>query len=210
MSTIKSADEHLTLNADGTSKNILFQADGVQKASISSAGLFTSTTIDATKLTGNLPAISGASLTGLTSAQMPTGSVIQVVHVNYATGVNQGGTTYADTGLTATITPSSTSNKILVIVSQAVFFSVDTTNSRTATFNLMRGVDELEDKEYSADFHQAVYDLPFNHSVNHLDSPNTTSATTYKTQFKLNGTTSDVKVQDGSCTSNITLMEIKG
>ena len=65
MSTIKSADEHLTLNADGTSKNILFQADGVQKASISSAGLFTSTTIDATVLTGNLPAISGASLTGV-------------------------------------------------------------------------------------------------------------------------------------------------
>ena len=65
MSTLKSADEHLTLNADGTSKNILFQADGVQKASISSAGLFTSTTIDATVLTGNLPAISGASLTGI-------------------------------------------------------------------------------------------------------------------------------------------------
>ena len=65
MSTIKSADEHLTFNADGSSKNILFQADGVQKASISSAGLFTSTTIDATALTGNLPAISGASLTGL-------------------------------------------------------------------------------------------------------------------------------------------------
>ena len=65
MSTLKSADEHLTLNADGSSKNILFQADGVQKASISSAGLFTSTTIDATVLTGNLPAISGASLTGI-------------------------------------------------------------------------------------------------------------------------------------------------
>ena len=65
MSTIKSSDDHLTLNADGSSKNILFQADGVQKASISSAGLFTSTTIDATALTGNLPAIDGSSLTGI-------------------------------------------------------------------------------------------------------------------------------------------------
>ena len=65
MSTIKSSDEHLTLNADGSSKDIKFQANGVEKASISSAGAFTSTTIDATKLTGNLPAISGASLTGL-------------------------------------------------------------------------------------------------------------------------------------------------
>jgi len=65
MATIKSSDEHLTLNADGSSKDIKFQANGVEKASISSAGAFTSTTIDATKLTGNLPAISGASLTGL-------------------------------------------------------------------------------------------------------------------------------------------------
>ena len=65
MSTIKSSDEHLTLNADGTSKDIKFQANGVEKASISSSGAFTSTTIDATKLTGNLPAINGAALTGV-------------------------------------------------------------------------------------------------------------------------------------------------
>jgi len=74
MSVLQSSGDHLTLNADGSSKNILFQADGVQKASISSAGLLTSTTIDATVLTGNLPAISGASLTGVTatdSAALP-------------------------------------------------------------------------------------------------------------------------------------------
>jgi hypothetical protein len=65
MSTIKSSSDHLTINADGASKDIKFQANGVEKASISSAGAFTSTTIDATKLTGNLPAISGASLTGV-------------------------------------------------------------------------------------------------------------------------------------------------
>ena len=63
MSTIKSSDEHLTINADGSSKDIKFQANGVEKASISSAGLFTSATIDATKLTGNLPAINGSALT---------------------------------------------------------------------------------------------------------------------------------------------------
>jgi hypothetical protein len=68
MSTIKSSDEHLTLNADGSSKDIKFQANGVEKASISSAGAFTSTTIDATKLTGDLPAISGANLTGLSAS----------------------------------------------------------------------------------------------------------------------------------------------
>jgi len=65
MSTIKSQDENLTLNAHGSGNDIKFQSNGVEKASISDAGLFTSTTIDATKLTGNLPAISGAALTGV-------------------------------------------------------------------------------------------------------------------------------------------------
>ena len=65
MSTIKSSTEHLTLNADGSGKDIKFQANGVEKASISSTGAFTSTSIDATKLSGDLPAIDGSSLTGV-------------------------------------------------------------------------------------------------------------------------------------------------
>ena len=79
MSTIKSSAEHLTLNADGASKDIKFQANGVEKASISSAGAFTSTTIDATALTGNLPAISGASLTGLPGIDADADSWARVV-----------------------------------------------------------------------------------------------------------------------------------
>lgn len=82
MSTLKSSNDHLTLNADGTSKDIKFQANGVEKASISSAGAFTSTTIDATKLTGNLPAISGALLTNL-----PAGGVDGIVSSANATAI---------------------------------------------------------------------------------------------------------------------------
>jgi len=92
MSTIKSSDEHLTLNADGSSKDIKFQANGVEKASISSSGAFTSTTIDATKLTGALPAISGAALTGvgvagITSAADATAITIDS-NENVGIGVN--------------------------------------------------------------------------------------------------------------------------
>ena len=50
MSTIKSSAEDLTLNADG-SNEVKFQINAVEKASINSSGLFTSTTIDATALT---------------------------------------------------------------------------------------------------------------------------------------------------------------
>ena len=65
MSSIGSNSEDLILNADGGSSTIKLKINGTEKASISSAGAFTSTTIDATKLTGALPAISGASLTNL-------------------------------------------------------------------------------------------------------------------------------------------------
>ena len=103
MSTIKSSDEHLTLNADGTSKDIKFQANGVEKASISSAGAFTSTTIDATKLTGDLPAISGANLTGVgvagisssADATAITISSSEDVGINHSTGFG----TYSGTGV---------------------------------------------------------------------------------------------------------------
>ena len=91
MSTIKSSDEHLTLNADGTSKDIKFQANGVEKASISSSGAFTSTTIDATKLTGDLPAISAASLTNVPAANI-TGTLPAIDGSNL-TGVGVSGIT---------------------------------------------------------------------------------------------------------------------
>ena len=88
MSTIKSSDEHLTLNADGTSKDIKFQANGVEKASISSSGAFTSTTIDATKLTGDLPALNGSALTNLDAAD------VSGTHTNLtSTGIDDNATT---------------------------------------------------------------------------------------------------------------------
>jgi hypothetical protein len=58
MSTIKSSTEHLTLNADGAGKEIKFQANGVEKASINSTGVMTATSYagDGSALTGVGPA----------------------------------------------------------------------------------------------------------------------------------------------------------
>ena len=78
--------------------------------------------LDAANLTGALPAISGASLTGLTASQMPAGSVLQVISGEkgstfVGTSVDDNGGYFIDvTGYSATITPASTSNKILVTV----------------------------------------------------------------------------------------------
>ena len=57
MSTIQSSAEHLTLNADGSSKDIKFQANGSEVGSLSSSGVMTATSF----------AGSGSSLTGLVS-----------------------------------------------------------------------------------------------------------------------------------------------
>jgi len=46
------------------------------------------------------------------------GNVLQVVYGTTATSVTHSTSTYIDTGLSASITPSSTSSKILVIVDQ--------------------------------------------------------------------------------------------
>jgi len=54
MSSIGTNSEDLVLNADGSSSEIKLKIDGTEKASISSAGAFTSTTIDATALTGTI------------------------------------------------------------------------------------------------------------------------------------------------------------
>ena len=49
---------------------------------------------------------------------MPTGSVLQVVQAEYSSETSSTSGTYADTGLTATITPTTSSSKILVSVNQ--------------------------------------------------------------------------------------------
>ncbi len=70
MSSIASNSEDLILNADGGSSTVKIKINGTEKASISSAGAFTSTTIDATALTGNLPAVNASALTNLTAANL--------------------------------------------------------------------------------------------------------------------------------------------
>jgi len=112
MSTLKSNNENMTINADGASSEVKFQANGVEKASISSAGAFTSTTIDATALTGNLPAISGASLTGV-------GKVLQVKAVVDTTSTAISSTSWTDIGLSLSITPQTNSNILVSFNLQA-------------------------------------------------------------------------------------------
>jgi hypothetical protein len=135
MSKITSSSSDLTINADASTSDIKFTIDDVEKASISSAGAFTSTTIDATKLTGNLPALNAASLTSVPAANLTGslpagmgGKVLQVVTSRLGAHWASSSTSWVDvTSMSATITPTSSTSKILV----TVMFGRITTNQST-------------------------------------------------------------------------------
>jgi hypothetical protein len=162
-----------------------------------------------------LPAVTG---NVLTDTSPKAGNVIQVVQATTSTQVSVTTGGYTDTTLTATITPSSSSSKILVLVSQAFNTSVSS-GSQYGGIRLLRGATViLYPAEFSgapADFGLSTYgNGVYNRaSINYLDSPATTSATTYKTQGRPYITTSSGTMvfqpsADQNPTSTIILMEI--
>ena len=66
------------------------------------------------------------------------GKVLQVVHASYSTAQASSSTTYADTGLTATITPSSATSKILVLVSQNGLQKTNAESTSRISIKLLR------------------------------------------------------------------------
>jgi hypothetical protein len=149
----------------------------------------------------------------LTAAQMNdlrgAFRVLQVVSANFNTQAVNATTTYADTGLTATITPSATSSKILVLVNQAGVTKGGANATSGCDLKLLRGATDISQFGYAVGYTNSTADnYTGNHPCMFLDSPATTSATTYKTQFKNQAAASGVGVQVGSAQSNIVLLEI--
>ena len=159
---------------------------------------------------GGANAITGTIPTSVAPGQ---GKILQVVQSVHSTQVNQGSTSYSATGLSGSITPSSSSNKILISVEQYFTFRVTTSSERQAAFKLLRGSTDLDEYLYALVGNNAVssdFRIPCISTYSHLDSPSTTSAITYSTQFKLNGTSADLYAQNDGSPSTITLMEISG
>jgi hypothetical protein len=147
----------------------------------------------------------------LTAAQMNdlrgAFRVLQVVQGTTSTQMSNSTSTYADTGLTATITPSSTSSKIMVITSQDV--GKDNGNSENAVqMALLRGASVITNSGNVLCYTNSVLFNIITHTFSYLDSPATLAATTYKTQIRNVNNSASVKAQYGGGTATITLMEI--
>ena len=135
--------------------------------------------------------------------------VLQVVSATYATQTASSSSTYADTGLTATITPKFNTSKILVLVSQNGLYK--DTNSTGVNVKLLRtSTDLLVFSAQSANTSSGATNIVGSATASYSDSPATTSATTYKTQFASSGNNAQAIVQVFSAVSTITLMEIAG
>jgi hypothetical protein len=150
----------------------------------------------------------------LTAAQMNNlrGAfrVLQVVNASTAALVSNSTNTYVDTGLSATITPQSATSKILVLVSQNGLHKSDANAGNRIDIQLLRGATAILVVCADACFTNTAMQLAVPSATStFLDSPATTSATTYKTQFKNSSGTAAISVQfNNSNPSTITLMEI--
>jgi hypothetical protein len=138
------------------------------------------------------------------------GKVLQVIQATTVTEVSNSTNTYTDTGLTATITPSSATSKVLVLVSQNGCSKTSANSDNAIQLRLLRGATNIIDfATFGLLTNSALRLNGTSFSVDYLDSPATTSATTYKTQFNCQNNSAAVLVQSvGTPRSTITLLEI--
>ena len=135
------------------------------------------------------------------------GKVLQMVTATYSTETTNSTSTYADTNLTASITPTLSTSKILVMASHHHNYKHTGDVNSGLVIKLMRGSTDLFEvynllgTGTSLQQHGAI-------TMVYVDSPATTSSTTYKTQFKNAANAARVAVQQDNNLSSITLLEI--
>jgi hypothetical protein len=130
-----------------------------------------------------------------------SGGVLQVVQAIYNTEASTTSNTFSDTGITASITPTSATSKILVLYSVGYLCQ----DSNLGGIRLLRGATTLQTSIRAASQSHASY----MHNE-YLDSPATTSSTTYKIQFNKNAGNAFATCWNSEQPSTITLMEIAG
>jgi hypothetical protein len=144
------------------------------------------------------------------------GKVLQVVSTAKTTPFTTTSTSFTDvTGLSVSITPASASNKILILVN---FVSSNGVGSRLQYFNLVRNSTNIAQPttlgSSFAQYNNSPDDCD-NVAFHFLDSPSSTSATTYKIQTKTNNSDNTITVGDRNSSdldsvSTITALEIAG
>jgi len=159
-----------------------------------------------------IPASTG---TMLTTVNPKAGNVIQVVQGRTKTLFTTASGSLVDIGLSAAITPSSSSSKVLVICNiNGIFFSA--VAGSFASMVLLRGSTNVTADSgapylgYPVGYNSAAVIRSTAQTFTYLDSPSTTDATTYKVQAaQVGGVTINFQ-RDAQVYSTIQLLEIAG
>ena len=202
---------------DGSSLN----ASNLSSGTLANARLPSS--ISVSNVSGNGSGLTSLNASNLSSGTVPAarlpsvGKVLQVVSTNNGTVFSTSSSGYVDvSGLSVTITPSATSSKVLVTLD----YTTDTQNDNTVfSVQLVRGSTAIGNAAHGNQMMHMNANEYDTGGFTFLDSPSTTSATTYKLQVKTGnhtgpngGTVIFNRSQDGNTnnrwTSNITVQEI--
>jgi len=148
-------------------------------------------------------------------SNMPAGTILQVVSTTKTTVFSSTSSVYVDvTGLSVSITPTSATNTILILVTSSY---TNSSVGQPLSINLLRNATTISQPSTSPAFfataipyvNQADIQVPW--SLSYVDSPATTSATTYKIQAKSGGTwyvSGGRSTNDFAQTSTMIAMEI--
>jgi len=207
-----------------------FIANGSITGAKIALGSITGDDIATGQITGNLIATNAISQNNIVSvnasvatvgtlptARLPTGTVLQVRSTTKTDSFTTTSTSFTDiTGLSVSITPTSATSNVFVTVTFAISGS---SSAALAVFNLVRNSTNISQPSTSPTFTATTggyltnFDNILPVSFTFLDSPATTSATTYKVQTRLNGGTmyfNRRETTDCAFTATITAMEIAG
>jgi hypothetical protein len=156
---------------------------------------------------GNVLTVDTSTATGLKwAAPAGGGKVLQVLQQVYTTETTNSTTTMADTGMAQSITPSSASSKVL-IMAFTNWEKTGASGDNGVRFQIVRDATTVHDT-YIVGYQGQAQRLLGTHTQIYLDSPNTTSAITYKLQFRNFHNGAAVITTNGGLPSTFIVMEI--
>ena len=141
------------------------------------------------------------------------GKVLQVVTDVYNTEITTSfpGGAQVDSGLSASITPSSTSNKILVLLSIQIQENKDSSTTLYWRTIIKANGSSIHNGQNAECVNNNTGEFGLRTSIQFLHSPNSTSQQTYTVEVKNDdGTASNMVINRGNSPSYLTLMEVAG
>ena len=192
----------INLAALGDTINLSTEVTGTLPTGNGGTGSTATTFVNATtNVTGALPIANGG--TGATSFN--PGKVLQVITAQDNTELSLSSATYTDVGLSASITPSASSSKVLAFWTVHSRFQASPVGYGT---RILRGATSVFETQRDYYIYGNYVNDRRSIMLNYLDSPSTTSSTTYKIQVATNS--GQVDFNGNSNQSIMTLMEIAG